>query len=340
MSDPSSSSSPTPAHAALAAAVAPLFAGLPKRERSTYDRTSHRYVEPLAAADVAATLVLLFARAYVQHLEGEYEDRRLIARVRPADGTAEHVTRDRFAEAVATVLRHMPDAPATASHQTRRAVAHVRLLAERGPSSPYVRRVASAIGDRLPYLGDLAPRPTLVRAGTASATVSPKARAEQRRAYMRDRNRSARAADREGRREAMMRAAAWCTAWREQVGPGAHAAPELHRAYVAAAERSGMTPLGRTQLYRIADEALGPRSRRAVGPVYVVPQEVSPMTREERRDLAALIVDRLTAEWREHALDGLADLVAERRTEQAAPDVDNVAPVVDLAARRALRRVA
>ncbi|WP_158610133.1 hypothetical protein [Micromonospora globbae] len=36
------------------------------------------------------------------------------------------------------------------------------------------------------------------------------------------------------------------------------------------------------------------------------------MTREQRRDLAALIVDRLTAEWREHALDGLADLLAER----------------------------
>ncbi|WP_328533224.1 hypothetical protein OG836_26155 [Micromonospora zamorensis] len=324
------------AHAAVAAAVAPFFAGLPARERSTYDRVSHRYVEPLDARDVAATLAPLFARAYVQHLEGEYEDRRLIARVRPADGTAEHVTRERFAEAVSTVLRHVPAAPATASFQTRRAVEHVRLLAERGPLSPYVRRVASAIGERLPYLGDLDPRPTLVRAGTTS-TASPEARAEQRRAYMREKSRAARAQTREGRRESMMRAAAWCVIWREQVGPGAHAAPELHAAYATAAERAGMTPLGRTQLYRIADEALGPRKRRAAGPVYVVPQEVAPMNLEQRRDLAALIVDRLTAEWREHALDGLADLVAERRTEQVAPDVDNVAPVVNLDARRALR---
>jgi hypothetical protein len=326
------------AEAALARAVGPLFAGLPDRERPTYDRVSHGYVEPLDAVEVAAALAPLFAGSHVQHLEGEYEDRRLIARV--ADGVAEHLTRERFADAVATVLRHMPDAPPSASYQTRRAVAHVRLLAERGSASPYVRRVAAAIAERLPYLTDLELRPALVRVGTAASTASPEERAEQRRRYMREHNRSARADAREGRREEMAKAAGFCAWWRDQVGPGAHPAPELHRAYAAAAERAGTKPIGRTLLYKIADEALGPRTRRASGPVYVIAEEVAQMNREQRRDLAELIVDRLTAEWREAALDGLADLRAERRTEQTAPDVDGVAQVVDLTARRALRRVA
>ncbi|MEU5827549.1 hypothetical protein [Micromonospora tulbaghiae] len=327
-------SSPEAAREALAVACAPLFAALPDRERPTFDRASHGYLEPLLAREVAAALVPLFARSYVQHHE---HDRRLVARLRPAEGVAQHLTRERFAEAVATVLRHLPDAPATASHRTRRAVAHVRLLGERGSTSPYVRRVAVEIADRLPYLADLDSRPALVRAGTASSTVSPEARAEQRREYMRSRNRAARAAEREGRRGDMVRAAAWLSAWREQVAAGAYPAPALHAAYVAAAERAGLQPVGRKTLYQLADEVLGPRTRRAAGPVYVVPQEVAPMNREQRRDLAALIVDRLTAEWREAALDGLADLVAERRTEQPAPTVERDALVVDLASRRALR---
>ncbi|WBC17581.1 hypothetical protein O7600_12475 [Micromonospora sp. WMMA1998] len=312
-----------------------MFASLPDRERPTYDRVSHRHLEPLLAREVAAALAPMFAsRDYVQHLE---HDRRLVARVDRAAATAQHLTRERVAEAVSTVLRHFPDAPATASHSTRRAVAHTRLLAERGAASPYVRRIAAEIADRLPYLADLDPQPVLMRAGTASSTVSPEARAEQRREYMREHSRAARAAEREGRRADMMRAAAWLTAWREQIGPGAHPAPAVHRAYLAAAERAGMTPVGKKQLFQLADEVFGPRKRRATGPVWVVPQEVKTLNVEQRRDLAALIVDRLTAEWREAALDGLADLAAERRTEQAVPDVERRALVVDLASRRALR---
>ncbi|MET8908267.1 hypothetical protein [Micromonospora sp. NPDC004551] len=327
---------PRAAREALAAAVAPLFAGWVRREAPTRDRTSGRDVEPLNARDLAAGLAPLFAeRGYVVHVEGDYDERRLIARVRAAEGVAEHLTRDRFAESVARLLRLLPDAPATASPPTRRAVADARLLAERDSTSAYVRRVAEAIVDRLPYLADVDPRPVLVRAGTD--TASPDERREQRLEYMREHSRAARAAEREGRRDAMLRAAAWLTAWREHVGAGAHPAPEVHRAYVAAADRAGLEPVGRKTLYRLADEVLGPRTRRAAGPVYVIPQEVAAMDREQRRDLAELIVERLTAEWREAALKGLADLVADRRAEQLAPTVERHAQVVDLASRRALR---
>lgn len=325
----------------LAEAVAELLDGYPPREASRYDRRAHAYVEPLAARTVAAALAPLFAEAYALHLQGD-DDSRLIARLRPESGTAEQITHDDFAQVVADALRRLPDADDGAPYVTARALTHARRLAEQGTASPYVRRVAEHIKYALPLLADLDPVPTLIRRGTASPEAAAEA-AERRRAYKREHARAARAQVREDSRDDMMTAAAWCSVWREQTTPGPHKASEVHAAYRDAATRSTRAEaLGRNTFFRVADEVLGARKRRgSLGPVYVVPEEVSPMTREQRRDLAALIVDRLTAEWREHALDGLAELLSERQAERtAAPAVASRAHVVDLAAHRRARRAA
>ncbi|MEW2383708.1 hypothetical protein AB0873_16710 [Micromonospora sp. NPDC047707] len=171
---------------------------------------------------------------------------------------------------------------------------------------------------------------------------------EQRRADERERARKNRAEGREGSRDDMVTAAAWVSAWRDWTSPGAHPASGLYRRYLAEVKKAGQIPVGRNTFYRLAEEVCGPRKRRASGPVFVVTQEVTPMDRTQRRELAALIVDRLTEEWRTAALDGLADLVADRQastaTESAvaspAPAVAGHAQVVSLAARRARRRAA
>ncbi|MGW4154114.1 hypothetical protein ACWEDF_13285 [Micromonospora chersina] len=170
---------------------------------------------------------------------------------------------------------------------------------------------------------------------------------EQRRADERQRARANRAEGREGSRDDMVKAAAWVAAWRDWTTPGAHPASDVYRRYIAVVEEAGSIPVGRNTFYRLADEVLGARKRRASGPVYVVSQEVAPMNREQRRELASLIVDRLTEEWRTAALDGLADLVAERQEARAgnsagpsSPAISGAANVVDLAAHRARRRVA
>ncbi|MET8838334.1 hypothetical protein ABZV78_31130 [Micromonospora sp. NPDC004540] len=169
---------------------------------------------------------------------------------------------------------------------------------------------------------------------------------EQRREDERQRARANRAEGREGSRDDMMTAAGWVAVWRDQVGPGAHSATDVYRTYVDRVTDAHQIPVGRNTFYRLAEEVLGPRKRRASGPVFVVSQEVTPMDRTQRRELAALIVDRLTEEWRTAALDGLADLLAERQAVASAPESAVTSPaitgagnVVSLAAHRA-RRVA
>ncbi|MEV6366215.1 hypothetical protein AB0L86_04895 [Micromonospora musae] len=328
---------------AIADVVAPLLTGYPPREASRYDRRAHAYVEPLAARALAAALAPVFAASYGLHLQGD-DDSRLIARLRPETGTAEQITHDDFAQVVADALTRLPDASDGAPYVTVRAINHVRRLAEQGSASPYVRRVAEGIMNALPLLADLDPAPTLIRSGTASPEAAAIA-SERRRAYKREHARATRAQVRADGRDDLMTAAAWCSLWREQAPSGAHKATDVHRTYAARVEEADRTPVGRNTFYDIADEVCGERSRRGrLGAVYVVPEEVQPMTREQRRDLAALIVDKLTDEWRTAALDGLADLLAERQAEHVAASpastVTDSAHVVDLAERRRARRAA
>jgi hypothetical protein len=167
--------------------------------------------------------------------------------------------------------------------------------------------------------------------------------AEQRQADERERARTNRAEVRDGTQDDMRSAAGWMSVWRELATPGAHPATAVRRTYVEKVDAAGRTPVGRNMFYRVADEVCGPRKRRVSGPVYVVPQEVAPMNREQRKELASLIVDRLTAEWRTHALDGLADLLTDRQAERepaapvATPAATGHAHVVSLDSRRARR---
>ncbi|WP_446216545.1 hypothetical protein [Micromonospora sp. IBHARD004] len=322
-SDADPPSSPRPAD--LADLLAPLYADLLRREPSAHSALLRRAVKPFRAYDLAVALTPLFAARFVQQTEGD-DDRVLVGELHDDRAAADHITRATFADRVAAVLADFPEPPADASWVAFHGARDVRALAAHGGRSSWVRKVADLIAGRLPSLGDLDPPPALIRAGSTTSAQSEEERAERRRAYMRDHNRAARADDRAGRRDDMILAAQACMAWRDRAAPGPHPAGELHGWYAtAAANTPGHNPLGRTTFYRIADEAIGPRKRRASGPVYVVPQEVTPMNREQSRELAALIVDRLTDEWRAAALDGLADLVAERQAvrEPAAPRHDD-----------------
>lgn len=328
---------PTPA-AHLAALARAYYAPRPRLTDPAFSKLLKRSeVQTLDAAGLGRALAPLFAREYVQRVQvAEYEDdtveRRTVARRSAADLTrADYLSAEDFADRVALVVTHLPDAPPSASLGVIRAVRDSRALARFGARSPWVREVARAVAAELPHLADVGA--TLYQNGEPEAQAAPWT-PERRREYDRARRVP---------RDPSILAAQWVAAWREQVSPGAHPASDLYRAYVASAERAGATPVGRNHFYKLAEEVCGPRKRRASGPVFVVTQEVTPMDRQQRRDLAALIVDRLTDEWRTAALDGLADLVAERQAATATNSADSApapaaaghAQVVSLAARRA-----
>ncbi|MDT0532637.1 hypothetical protein RM555_26925 [Micromonospora sp. DSM 115977] len=328
------------AAARLAAVTTAYYSPRPQLTDPAYSNLLRRAeVQTLEAAGLGRALAPLFTRDYVQRVTvAEYDtdtvERRTIARRSTPDGTrADYLPSEEFAARVALVVTDLPDpSPATSPGLTR-AVRDSRALAAFGARSPWVRDVARTVAAELPHLADVGA--TLYRDGEPerpAAGWTP----ERRREYDRGRRVP---------RDASEQAALWLTRWREVTAPGAHPAPEVFRRYVAAAERLGVDRVGRNQFYKLAEEVLGPRKRRAAGPVFVVPEEVAPMDRTQRRDLAALIVDRLTEEWRTAALDGLAELVAEHQAEKTAvgpmaPAIGTRGQVVDLAAHRARRRVA
>ncbi|MEU8419901.1 hypothetical protein AB0C15_03380 [Micromonospora sp. NPDC048835] len=328
---------PTPA-AQLAAIAHDYYAPRPRLADPAYSNLLRRpEVQPFDAVRLGRALAPMFTRGYVQRVTvAEYDtdtvERRTVAQRSAADLVrADYLSADDFAGRVALLVTHLPDATPSTSSGVARAVRDSRALAAFGVRSPWARAVARAVVAELPALDDAGL--TLFRDGEPERPAAGWT-AEQRREYDRARRVP---------RDPSIVAAQWVATWRDQTGPGAHPAADVYRAYVASAERAGATPVGRTHFYKLAEAVCGPRKRRASGPVFVVSQEATPMDRKQRRDLAAAIVDRLTVEWRTHALDGLADLLAERQaataTNSAAttPAISGAANVVDLAAHRARR---
>ncbi|MBQ0893443.1 hypothetical protein KBX37_10105 [Micromonospora sp. U56] len=295
-----------------------------KVERHRLDAGPHVALLPPATLATAWALPTLTERAEWYGEGNGFRRRPLGSTAEPAPVDLADVVAELRAELVA--LPELDDA--------REPYQHLRLfVAAAGPAlvDDYLTRLARAVRAQLGRV----PRPE-------RATLTSEERAARIRESKAAHQRRVRAEVREGGRDDMVTAAGWVSAWREQVSPGAHPATAVYGTYVDRVADAGRTPVGRNTFYRIADEVCGPRKRRARGPAYVVSQEVAPMNREQRKELASLIVDRLTDEWRSAALDGLADLLADRQGEKSAatrPAIEGAANVVSLDARRA-RRVA
>jgi hypothetical protein len=235
-----------------------------------------------------------------------------------AVGLAEHV------EAVRTFVATLPEDTAAG-----RPYKDLRLFvaqAEPGNVSAYVTNVARAVRRIAP------PVPAPVR--SSSERLTPEQREANYRASQRQYAQRVRDEIRVNQAEDNERAAAWLLYVQETNGPGVVVpARGLCVTYVNACGTK-YEPVGRNTFFQIADVAVGPRTRRRINgkpqPAYVT-QEVPQMTREERKDLARLIVAKIAEDWKADARAGLADLVADERALASAVNdalrTDNVIPL-------------
>ncbi|SDM85535.1 hypothetical protein [Streptomyces wuyuanensis] len=174
----------------------------------------------------------------------------------------------------------------------------------------YLRNVADAVRRSLPRV---------VRAPRERRKQTPEERHAAKRAF----DAATRAEIRETDRPSQEAAARYLLLLQERSGPGVVIAPkDLHKRYATAAASSDrVEPIGRNKFFEIADIAVGPRTRRRIDgkpqPAYVT-REVPQMTREERKDLARLIVAKMAEDIRTDALAGFAALAEEQNTLVAA----------------------
>ncbi|WP_433530758.1 hypothetical protein ACQPYA_01020 [Micromonospora sp. CA-263727] len=322
---------PPPTPAAHLAALAHAFNGTrPRLIEETHSRLIDGPVAPPRPGDLGRALAPLFAREFVQRSqEVEWRDdigeRRTVAKLRADDPTAaDHRAAEDFADLVARVLCRLPEPGPAASSGLRAGVRHARRLAEHGTRSPWVRAVARAIVAELPAMAEVGV--TLYRDGEPErgSAWTP----ERRREY----DRARRGPSREG----LTTAACWVLDWRDHAEPAAYKTAEVHEHYRS--EVAEPEQLSRTQFHRIASHptALGPPVRRASGRHYVV-QEAAEMTREERRDLALLIVAKLADEFRDDVKRAFTELREEREAAVTTPAPSLAGNVVSLAERRARR---
>lgn len=325
---PSSSSQPA---ADLAARAIEFYGNRPGVDwpmRSPLLNTDNAYL--FRSRRLAEFLLPAFADRY--RAETDAADRIFVIRAREDDPTVgERVTRETLGELVAEALQGLPDAPDDASRIVAKAVRDTRALAAFGTRPRLVVDVVDCLTRKLALLPPLDPAP-VVDDGRPRTTEA------ERRAAARDASRERRATERERDRPALVNAAEWSINWREASAPGAYRTSDVHSAYAGAV----LDPVGRTKFHQITGKLVD-RRRRADGAAYVVRQGVVKMDRAQKKALAALIVDNLTIEWRAHALDGLADLVADRQAERdtvapvAAPAPAGHAHVVSLDSRRRAR---
>lgn len=168
----------------------------------------------------------------------------------------------------------------------------------------YLRNVADAVRRSLPRV---------VRAPRKRRKQTPEERHAAKRAF----DAATRAEACETERTDQEAAAAYLLMYQERTGPGVVVAPkDLQKAYsetIANSARYG--EVGRNKFFKVADVAVGPRTRRRIDgkpqPAYVT-REVPQMTREERKDLARLIVAKMAEDFRADALAGFAALAADQ----------------------------
>ncbi|MFF4938781.1 hypothetical protein [Micromonospora sp. NPDC000729] len=256
---------PSPADQ-LSALARAFYASRPPLAEESFSRLPGFYgarVQPFRAAALGRALAPLFARRHVQraHLVNGMDERRTLARRRREDPSkADYVSSEDFVALVADVVCNMPAPPRSASNGVVGAARHSRRLAEHGTRSPWVREVARAVAAELPAMADLGV--TLYRDGKPEAG---RWSAERRAEYDRTR---------EGRRppapEALAIAEAWCTDWRDRVGPGAYKTSAVYTSYVAEVPEDDQVT--RPRFHPVAVSVLGEPVRRSAGRFYVFPE--------------------------------------------------------------------
>jgi hypothetical protein len=201
----------------------------------------------------------------------------------------------------------------------------LRLFAAEAPPevvSAYVADVARAVRQAAP------PAPVPERA--PRERLSPEQRAANYRESQRRYAASVRAEIREYEADDQEDAACYLFEYQERTGPGVVVAPKaLHKQYT---DNQDGTTLGRNKFFRVADAVVGPRTRRRIDgkpqPAYVT-QEVPTMTRQERKELARLVVQQIAEKWEVEARAGLSDLLADLASPSTATGAlpSNVVPL-------------
>lgn len=277
---------------------------------------SQGVVMAFPALSIAAVLGELLSASYRVLCDYDSDRRTIVKRRRDDPATADQVTREDLREVVAFVLQRLPDPGPNAPHSVRAAVRDVRTLAEPQRNSPYVRAVAERVIDELERFPGWNPAPKVV---SSRSSLAPAERAIRRRAsreasdvkHNDERRESRRDEAQEAEQRHAPAAVMWALEWREQVEPGTYPAKDVHAAYVQA-EPDG---LGRNKFYRYAEhpDVLGPRTRapgragRKQGDVFT-PKEAENMTREQRKQLAELVVRQLADDIRADLDAGLVTL--------------------------------
>jgi hypothetical protein len=342
----SSDDGPSSPTARLAALAAEFYATAPQPGQLAYSQRLRRHTQNFPPSAVGRMLAPLFAdRGYVQRVAvaSTEAERRTVAKVCADDpARADAVPTTTLADRVAAILCHLPEPPEGVPYAIKRAADAARDLGGHGGSVRWVREVAVSVAAALPALADRTPVPVLYRDGEPEPGPATVSRTASRREYLREYR-----AKSQPRRSDLATAAGWVLAWRESVKPGAHKTSTVHRLYhatiVSGGESRDVRPVARTQFHAIAshDDALGQPVRRASGRHYVV-QEATNMTKEERRNLALLIVDKLADEFREDVKLAFAEIRDEREgaAPVTAPAATDHAHVVSLDSRRRARRAA
>ncbi|WP_166028630.1 hypothetical protein [Streptomyces chilikensis] len=227
------------------------------------------------------------------------------------------------ADAVRAFVAALPDDRAAG-----RPYSDLRLFvaeAQPGHVAKYMADVARAVRRVAP------PAPVPERVPHERTKQSP----EERRRAKTEWDRAARAEGRELERDDQAAAAAYLFLLQERTGPGVVFAPkDLRKRYSDAVATSARAEeIGRNKFFQVANAVVGPRTRRRIDgkpqPAYVT-REVPAMTRNERKDLARLVVQQIADKWEVEARAGLSDLLADLASPSTAVADELPANVVPL----------
>ncbi len=296
---------PTP-QTRIAALAAKFYASGPRISTGPHKRRGVGY--NFAPDRLARALVEFFGAGFRATYIGDSDRRTIVHRDRLDPTKARRRSREYLASLVRQAVLLMPTPTEDAPHALRCAVRdlHEHATQER---SYYLTQVVDALVDELERLPSFDPMPEIVGPAKSAEPrrrpVDPE-KAEQRRAQRREGMRAVREEIRANELDDAPDAVEWALGWLAQAEPGAYPASVVYTAYTDDAD----SPLGKQKFYRYADhpQVLGPRRRRVSGPAYVVTQEAPQMTKEERRQLAELVVRQLANNLKDDLRAGLREM--------------------------------
>jgi len=319
---------PPPAIRRAVAATRALLPGTGSNHANR-DRRPVRTVLPSGAAIELPgpfTLATIWAPVLADGREWFQLGNALAVRDAGSDAEPEPVTP---AAVVGELIRHLatlpPDETARAPYRDL-----VRFMAETGPTvrGDYVGKIVRAFRRRLPTWSTPTPEPRPKR------RTLPPMTADERREYERARKAAQRARKTADAVPAQEDAAVWLLAYQQRTGPGVVvAAKDLHTKYVDKFAELNVRTVGRNTFHTVAEAAVGPRTRRRVDgkpQTAYITREVPQMTKEDRRDLARMIVAQIADEWRREANAGLAELLDGFRASQVDAPAERSGNVIPL----------